>query len=60
MSMQHLSKGLSYAESILGDTRGHGMSRAEVISDALRMARLKLSLSANGYDPDNPALRNTK
>ncbi|WP_122669527.1 type III secretion system effector HopA1 [Pseudomonas viridiflava] len=66
LSMQSLSKGLSYAESILGDTRGHGMSRAEVISDALRMdgmpflARLKLSLSANGYDPDNPALRNTK
>ncbi|MFA1026043.1 Type III effector HopA1 [Pseudomonas syringae pv. helianthi] len=66
MSMQSLSTGLSYAESILGDVRGHGMSRAEVISDALQMdglpflARLKLSLAANGYDPDNPALRNAK
>ncbi|MDU8455794.1 MULTISPECIES: T3SS effector HopA1 family protein [Pseudomonas syringae group] len=62
LSMQSTGRGLSYAESVEGQSSSHGQARTHVIMDALNGQgpmedRLKTALAARGYDPENPALR---
>ncbi|KPY30675.1 Protein HrmA [Pseudomonas syringae pv. papulans] len=62
LSMQSTGLGLSYAESVEGQSSSHGQARTHVIMDALKGQgpmenRLKTALAERGYDPENPALR---
>ncbi|WLG82425.1 T3SS effector HopA1 family protein [Pseudomonas cucumis] len=65
-SMQSAGKGLAYAETVQGDSTSHGLSRADIITTALSdrssgslEKKLKTTLAAKGYNPDNPAFRLT-
>ncbi|MFJ4142015.1 T3SS effector HopA1 family protein [Pseudomonas sp. NPDC089734] len=63
--MQALDKGLSYAETVRGQSSSHGDSRSAIILDALHRkggsleSRLKEALVDKGYNPENPAFRRT-
>jgi hypothetical protein len=64
--MQSAGKGLAYAESVQGESTSHGTSRAAIIEIALSdrssgslEKKLKTALAAKGYNPDNPAFRQT-
>ncbi|WP_260954381.1 T3SS effector HopA1 family protein [Pseudomonas citri] len=64
--MQSVGKGLSYSETVPGESTSHGLSRSEVIATALSDRssdsldkKLKTALAAKGYNPDNPAFRQT-
>ncbi|MBI6738608.1 T3SS effector HopA1 family protein [Pseudomonas syringae] len=65
LSMQSTGRGFSYAEDADKNQISHGLSRARVIVDALKLegpldARLKTALAAHGFDTENPALRKSR
>ncbi|AHF70154.1 T3SS effector HopA1 family protein [Pseudomonas cichorii] len=65
-SMHTIDQGLSYAETVKGQSSSHGDSRAAIILDALKRkggsleTKLKAALADNGYNPENPAFRRTQ